>query len=260
MKKQLQTIPTTALSASPRETSLTPAADDSAIGQQLTAQYQRAVGGMREVLIFGAMLKQVEKELETSCVHGGHNSASRGPTAKGLGLKGWLATNAPEISRPTALRFLGVTEAIAQEYQAIVGEKIAKCYDLPALVLANADDLDEQTALKQGELFSYVAGTSQRSWLDRYKLEEKSSSPAAKKEKLTPEQKLEADIAQFKKVSQEAVCSLQFLVEDRLYVHLNDVELDRLILAAEESLASLNAWKSTPKRDRTAQVLAQLKR
>jgi len=137
---------------------------DSDMGVQLTAQYKRAVSGMREVLIFGAMLKQVEESVSAR----GH--AHLGNEARrGTGLKGWLEANAPEISRPTALRFLGVTEAIAEEYMQIVGAKVAKAYDLPSLVLADASTLDAHAALKQGELFDYVAGTSQRSWLDRYK-------------------------------------------------------------------------------------------
>lgn len=138
--------------------------DDAVVGQQLTAQYKRAVSGMREVLIFGAMLMQVE-----SCVQRGQNSASRGPTAKGTGLKGWLERFAPEISRPTAYRFLGITKAIAGDYQAIVGSQIAGRYDLPTLALADPATLPERVRAKQLELFDYVAGTSQRSWLDQFK-------------------------------------------------------------------------------------------
>lgn len=142
---------------------------DSDMGVQLTAQYKRAVSGMREVLIFGAMLKQVENSLSNVDTLSVRGRPQTGHGIAGGGLKGWLEANAPEISRPTALRFLGVTEAIAEEYMQIVGAKVAKAYDLPSLVLADASTLDAHAALKQGELFDYVAGTSQRSWLDRYK-------------------------------------------------------------------------------------------
>jgi hypothetical protein len=137
--------------------------DDAVVGKQLTAQYKRAVSGMREVLIFGAMLKQVEINLST------RGQVSVGGRGKQGGIAEWLREHAPEISRPTALRFLGVTESVAQEYQAIVGSQIAGRYDLPTLALADPATLPEKARLKQGDLFDYVAGTSQRSWLDQFK-------------------------------------------------------------------------------------------
>ena len=137
---------------------------DADLGRQLTAQYHRAVSGMREVLLFGAMLMQVEEKVTVSTRgHGGRFGD------KGAGLKGWLEQYAPEISRPTAYRFLGITRSIAAEYEQIVGARVAKTYDLPALVLTPAADLPEHAQLKQGELFDFVSGTSQRSWLDQFK-------------------------------------------------------------------------------------------
>lgn len=155
MKNHAQIIPAGELAA----------LEDQAAGSALTAQYQRAVSGMREVLIFGAMLMQIEENVST---RGHDRSRGGGRDTKGQGLKGWLEANAPEISRPTALRMLGVTKAIAEEYRTIVGDRIAKKFDLPALVLAEPDQLPEAAKLKQGELFDYVSGTSQRSWLDRF--------------------------------------------------------------------------------------------
>lgn len=153
MKNHAQIIPAGELAA----------LEDQAAGAALTGQYHRAVSGMREVLIFGAMLMQIEEKVTVSTRgHGGKFGD------KGSGLKGWLAENAPDISRPTALRMLGVTKAIAEEYRTIVGDRIAKKFDLPALVLAEPDQLPEAAKLKQGELFDYVSGTSQRSWLDRF--------------------------------------------------------------------------------------------
>lgn len=139
-------------------------ADHKLLGKQLTEQYQKAVGGMREVLIFGAMLMQV-REVVSTC---GHNS-TRGPQTKGDGLKGWLAEYAPNISRSTAYRFLGIAEVIQREYTMLVGSRVAKVYTLSDLVTAPAADLPDFAQKKQLELFDYVAGTSQRSWLDRYR-------------------------------------------------------------------------------------------
>lgn len=139
-----------------------PVSDDAAIGQQLTAQYKRAVSGMREVLIFGAMLMQVDVTVSARG-HGGKFGN------KGTGLKGWLETYAPEISRPTAYRFLGITKAVTEEYEGIVGPQIAKRFGLPELVLTPPDQLPERARLKQGELFDFISGTSQRSWLDQFR-------------------------------------------------------------------------------------------
>lgn len=138
---------------------------DAEIGKQLTAQYHRAVSGMREVLIFGAMLMQVENNVSAR----GHIPLRGGRDMKGGGLKAWLAKHTPEINRSTAYRFLGVTKAIAAEYNTIVGTRTAKKYTLHDLVLAEPAQLPAPIAAKQLELFDYVAGTSQRSWLDQFR-------------------------------------------------------------------------------------------
>lgn len=139
------------------------AMEDQGTGAALTAQYRRAISGMREVLIFGAMLMQIENKLVQ---RGPVSAGGRGNTG---GLREFLRDNAPEIAHATAMRFLGITRAVAAEYETIVGARVAKKIDLPALVLTDKADLPQDAQLKQGELFDYVAGTSQRSWLDAYK-------------------------------------------------------------------------------------------
>jgi len=142
--------------------------DDSILAAQLSAQYQKAIGGLREVLIFGAMLMRLRDTL-SAC---GQGVSARGKpiTGNGIageGLKTWLAENCPEISRPTAYRHLAIAEQIQTEYLSLVGARTAKAYTLPDLVAADPDDLPEHARAKQLELFDYVSGTSQRSWLDR---------------------------------------------------------------------------------------------
>jgi hypothetical protein len=145
--------------------------EDSQIGEQLTAQYHKAVSGMREVLIFGAMLKQVENTLSNVDKVSARGKQLTGNGVKGKGLKGWLATYAPEISRSTAYRFLGITEAVMDQYEMIVGKQIAKKFDLPTLVTSSPESLPAAARTKQEELFDFVSGTSQRSWLDQFKKE-----------------------------------------------------------------------------------------
>lgn len=139
---------------------------DQQLASQLSLQYQRLVNGMREVLIFGAMLLQIEESLPTQSFIHDDNGKLAGSNA---GLKNWLEENTPNISYSTAYRFLGITKKIAEEYEQIVGARVAKTFDLPRLVLTDASELPSHAQQKQLELFDYVSGTSQRSWLDTFK-------------------------------------------------------------------------------------------
>lgn len=151
---------------------LSTASEDALKGQQLTAQYHRATGGMREVLVFGAMMLQLRAEHPELAQRGNPKlQLSKRGQLDGetpLPLSKWLETHAPEVKRTTALRFLAVTESVAAEYTAIVGPKVAKSIDLATLVTTPAKKLDGKLAAKQLELFEWVNGTSQRSWLDRF--------------------------------------------------------------------------------------------
>jgi len=141
-------------------------------GEQLTAQYDRATGGMKEVVIFGAMMMQLREEHpEMTQAHRPKKLSTRGQLSENDGpvtLSKWLETYAPKVKRTTALRFLHVTEAIAEKYVEIVGAKVAKAMPLPQLVTAAASELPKGFEAKQLELFEFVNGTSQRSWLDMF--------------------------------------------------------------------------------------------
>lgn len=144
--------------------------NDASQGKLLTEQYHRATGGMKEVLVFGAMMMQLRAE-HPELVQKGRptkKSAKRGALSETepLTLSKWLEKFAPDVKGATARRFLAVTEAIAEDYAKIVGAKIAKSYTLPELVTTQG--LPRQAANKQLELFEWVNGTSQRSWLDRF--------------------------------------------------------------------------------------------
>lgn len=150
-----------------------PTTDDKLMGEQLTTQYERATGGMKEVVIFGAMMMKLrEKHPELTQKGGDRRSKStRGlcsDETETVTLTRWLETYAPKVKKATAYRFLHVTESIADKYVEIVGKKVAKAMPLPQLVTAPVDELPEGFEAKQLELFEYVAGTSQRSWLDMF--------------------------------------------------------------------------------------------
>lgn len=218
------------------------------MGRQLTAQYQRAVSGMREVLIFGAMLWQVEAHVTVSTRgHGGKFGD------KGTGLKGWLEQHAPEISRPTAYRFLGIAKAVAEEYEAVVGQKIAKNYDLPALVLADTAALSEPAKLKQGELFDYVAGTSQRSWLDRFKQEqEKGGKRTRSGAPETPAEKFKRHAQDQRDKFIETFESVKFRHDDKALRFVTDAEIELACDVCQEFLTAAREWLKTPRRERAA--------
>ena len=144
------------------------ATNDALLGAQLTEQYHRATGGMVEVLKFGAMLMRLE-ELLSPRVDSKHSGSGR--FAKGTGLKAWLAEHAPDVSVSTAKRLKAVAENVALEYKDIVGAKVAKQITLADLACTPSEELSEPMRAKQMELFDFVRGTSQRSWLPAFRKE-----------------------------------------------------------------------------------------
>ncbi len=130
-------------------------------GTQLTEQYRLAVGGMTQVLRFGAMMMFLRQNIDST--RGVDRSAKQGAKYQAdTGIKAWLKVFAPEVKESTAYRFLHVAEAVAKEFQ------------LPAkvsfieLATTQADQLSDKLRGKQEKLWEFVNGTSQRSWLDRF--------------------------------------------------------------------------------------------
>lgn len=180
--------------------------EDALKGQQLTAQYHRATGGMKEVVIFGAMMMQLREEHPEMTKRGNPDAANakkkgqlstRGqlmPEDGPVTLAKWLETYAPEVKRTTALRFLHVTESIAEKYVEIVGAAVAKAMPLPELVTKT--DLPEKFAAKQLELFEFVNGTSQRSWLDMFSPESPQKRGAKNRKPEPPRPLTQQELAQ----------------------------------------------------------------
>ena len=204
--------------------------DHTAIGKQLTGQYQKAVSGMQDVLIFGAMLMEIRKvvsTVDTTRPRGG------GEDKKGQGLKAWLEEFAPEIKRATAYRFLGVAEGVALEYQKIVGVKAAKAYTLESLVTTPADQLPEPMRAKQLDLFNYVNGTTQTSWMDRFKARDLENLPGGyqggRKKKITMQMKRQFASQRISGIVHDL---RSFVLTDRLHNLLeeDDIELLKMCL------------------------------
>ncbi len=127
------------------------------MGQQVTAQYHRAIGATREILIFGAMLLQVEKHLEGNKISRGRLNSPGRP--EGTGLKGWLAEHAPEVNYKTAAKYKRLAEAVHESLQ------LAKKTDFVYLLSAPAEDLAATEKKKRELLDECIEGKSQRQLL-----------------------------------------------------------------------------------------------
>lgn len=239
----------------PGLTLVPPEDQDTLLGLQLTLEYERAVGGMRSVLTFGAMMMQLRERLALTVptvgigvhlntnAHGGH-SMPRGPQAKDGGMNGWLDRHAPAVKRQTAQRLEEVAKAVALEYETIVGIKCAKQIGLGALVTTPAEDLPEPLRAKQLELFCFMDGTSQRSWLDKLRPALPRGGDTSHAPKLSPEEKHAQIIAALR-------ADAMTLFESTLALGpawrvLTDAEIETGAEVLEEKAAELRAWLKTP--------------
>ncbi len=232
---------------------------DAEMGAQLTEQFHRATGGMVEVLKFGAMMIQMEASFDSA--RGAKSHEGSGRFAKGTGFKGWLKEHAPEVKEGTAYRLRAVTESIATQYEQIVGPKVAKQFALSALVTTPADQLPKPAADKQLQLFDYVRGTSQRSWLDQFKPATarggntyERGGGKGKPKKLTAEQaaKISRDLCL------NGSQTLAAIHKDAAYTVLTDAELDGLIDHCDEVHKAALAWRKLTKAQRTEALAARI--
>lgn len=132
--------------------------DDAVMGAQLTEQYRRAVGAMAEILRFGAMMMMLREKLSAL---GQLSVGGRGRGAKD-GVAEWLRINAPAINKSTAYRFMNVALAVSEKFE------LPKKVSFIDLAAKPADELPKKLQKKQLELWDFVNGTSQRSWLDQF--------------------------------------------------------------------------------------------
>lgn len=223
--------------------------DDALMGKQLTEQYHLAVGGMTQVLRFGAMMMGLRANLST------RGQIKRGPSKDG-GIDAWLKEHAPEVKRATAYRFLHVAEAVAKEFQ------------LPAkvsfieLATSAASDLPEKLQQKQSELWDFVGGTSQRSWLDRFAPPKPvggnqrvpAGSPLAPVLNKSPEEAEEMR-------RQEVLRTMSTLLSHKDHSDWQTLKDEEIRLAVDllSSLSkAMKEWVSTPRSERTAEKLRKI--
>ena len=140
------------MSATKSITKSPPSADDQTaiMAAQLSGQYQKALAGLIEQIKFGAMVLHLQANLDST------RGIQRGQIAYEGSLKQWLETNCPEVSIPTAWRWMSLAKGIKEHFQ--LGVKT----DIAAL-LSDSSDASDLSAKHQklGEkLRTFLAGKS----------------------------------------------------------------------------------------------------
>ncbi len=130
--------------------------DEALMARQLGEQYQRAVGGIWEVVKFGAMLAHLRDSLIDAAKQK-HDGSGR--YADGEGLKAWLDVNCPDISRRNAYRFMAIAEGLREELH--VPERV----DLVALLTADHTTLEPKLLKHRSKIADFLEGKSQRQLL-----------------------------------------------------------------------------------------------
>lgn len=213
------------------------------MGQQLTEQYHRATGAIREILIFGSMMVQMKDTLST-------RGQGTGNGIKGDGLKGWLECYAPDISRPTAYRFMELAEGLQKRFETT---------DTVFLLSTPVEDLSDAEQAKRKEIDELIEGKSQRQLYFDFGLNEKkaeltesqivkvirSKSPAQKESELRTALCLKFD-AVYKTFGTK---EWQILTDDMLR---GTVEL------FEEFATDVRAYLAIPKAERVARKIKAL--
>ncbi|MDR1304378.1 MAG: hypothetical protein LBK76_04055 [Verrucomicrobiales bacterium] len=214
---------------------------DLEMGLQLTAQYQRAIGGMTEVLKFGALMMRLREYIDTKNLNSTRGvKLPRGTNAADGGIKAWLKRYAPQVKEATAYRFLHVAEAVLADFRNQLPAKIS----FVELATADADQLPNKYKKKQLELWEFVNGTSQRSWLDRFRpYRPTGGKRVSTKEPLTVAEELAAKHALGQTVFTDLCRHVDDFFTDEFHLHLSNdliVQLEDLFRQALEKLKNIN--------------------
>jgi hypothetical protein len=232
------------------------------MGAQLTEQFIKATGGMREVLLFGAMMMRLRQIVSSTVEETG--SAKRGPAAKGKGVDAWLKRFSPEVPAASAYRFEAVAIGIAHKWDALP-DSLAKKIEFPELVTLPEPKLakiDKRLPKKRAELFEYVKGTSQRSWLDQFVDKSRGGNQYERGgEKGKRRGITQAQLEKFLRDGWINLAkSLRVQAKEKTFVFLTDGQLDAVLEILSSAETSMRDWRSKPKTERDelfAAVLAK---
>lgn len=128
--------------------------EDTVLGRQLTAQWEKVKSNRMDDLLFGAMMLKLRERIRGSA----RGTAQGNEARKGTGLKGWLAAHAPSVSESIAHRMMDIAEGVVDAL------KLGKV-DLEMLLSAQVENLDARLAKKRAEIEKVIDGKSQRQLL-----------------------------------------------------------------------------------------------
>jgi hypothetical protein len=223
--------------------------NDALMGKQLTEQYQLAVNGTAQVVRFGAMLMALRQHLLKS-TRG--LKLPRGSNSDG-GVDAWLKEFAPEVKKATAYRFLHVAEAVAKDFQ--LPDKVS----FIEIATSPASQLPENLQQKQSELWDFVNGTSQRSWLDRFVPakpldREKLTALVSKALPKTPE-----DVEAMRRAEvMEAFATVDRIIDHHDWHHLTDDQIRTGIDIFGRWVKEAKEYIAIPRSERVAAKLKKL--
>jgi hypothetical protein len=243
---------------------IVPANDqDRLMGEQLTLQFQRATGGAREVLIFGAMMMQLRERIISTRGNDDGSIRTGGADSKDSGMKAWIAQNAPKVSLSSAYRFEAVSNAIETEFG--LPKTLERKISFPALVTTTEEKLskiDRRLPAKQREAFKMAEGTSQKSWLDKFTQTSRGGKTYERTEGKGLRRRLSQRefVAAVRKRVTGMADELMDISKQELFRILSDSELDLLIDEADALAVKARTWRAKTKTERDEINRAQLAR
>lgn len=225
--------------------------EDTTLGLQLELQWERAVGGQREQLIFGAMMLKLRANLSA---RGQVSKGGRGH--KGEGLDGWLKTHAPNVTRGTAYRLMEIAEGV----QDIC--KLGKTVDLAELLAASVEELPDKLAKKRKEVQRLIEGKSQRQLLLQFGEAKEKGGSRTRSEKapaLTPEEERAIFLGACREDFTACFTRLDALNVSHHWQAptIADADLEAAIAAAEQFAREATAWLKTPQKKRSPLALPE---
>lgn len=130
----------------------TRATADEQAGARLSAQYRKAMEGMKEIVTFGAMMLAVRDELAKRLTA----TEGRGQFDAGTGMKAWLKEYSPDVNERTARRFMDLADTVRQLVRLSPG------VDMVSLLTSSASQLQGGLAAKRAAIEKLIEGKSQR--------------------------------------------------------------------------------------------------
>lgn len=155
------------------------------MARQLEEQYGRAVGGLWEVVKFGAMMLHL-REILIPRAESKHKGSGR--YAAGEGLKAWIEANCPIIKLATAWRFMDLAEGLKNEM------KLGKKVNLYEVLTLEESELPPKLQAKREQIAAFLEGKSQRQLLFHFaNPNPKPTGGARNAQRLTDEERIERD-------------------------------------------------------------------